>query len=54
MVQHCDYKAVSRSANQEILWILEYPGMYYRVHKNKPLGPILRQLNPVHTFTPLF
>jgi hypothetical protein len=45
--------AASCSATQEFSYILWNPKVYYRVHKNPPLVPILNHMLLVHK-TPFF
>jgi hypothetical protein len=42
------WEANSHSANQEIPRIWRNPKVYYRVHKEPSLVPILSQMHPVH------
>jgi hypothetical protein len=52
MEQSPSWEAKSRSASQEILCLLWNPKVYYRVHKNQPLFPILSQMNQTsHTIS---
>jgi hypothetical protein len=48
------WEANSHSASQEIPCHLWNPIVHYRTHNSLPLVPILRQMNPVHTFPPYF
>jgi hypothetical protein len=45
-------EAASCAATQELASILWDWKVYYHVHNDYPLDPILSQINPVHT-TPL-
>jgi len=36
-------------ASQEIICVVYTPKVYYHVHKSLPRGPVVRQINPVHT-----
>jgi hypothetical protein len=47
------WEADSHSAGQ-ILSLLWNPNLYYRVNNSLPLMSIVRQINPVHTFHPVF
>jgi hypothetical protein len=42
-------EATNYVATQELPSILWNPKIHYRVHKSPPLGPILSQINPIHT-----
>jgi hypothetical protein len=39
-------KLLFTQSNSPIIW---YPKVHYRVRKNPPLVPILREMNPIHT-----
>jgi hypothetical protein len=46
------WEAANYSATEELLSILWNPKFHYLVRKNRPLIPILSQINPIHT-TPI-
>ena len=47
-------KATSSSASQEIPCILCKPEIHYHFHSNRPLLPILGEINPAHASPPYF
>jgi hypothetical protein len=51
MKQRPSLEASSRSANQQILRLLQNPNIYFRLHKMSPLVAILSQADQVHIFT---
>jgi hypothetical protein len=53
MEQSPSWEANRFSASQEITHILRNPEVHYLIHKFTPPVPILSQLNPVHTLTPI-
>ena len=52
--QSLSWEANSFEASQEIPRTVCNPKVHHRIHKCQPPVPILRQLNPVHTFTSHF
>jgi hypothetical protein len=46
------WSADSRSASQSIFHLLWNPKIHYRVHKSKPLDPVMSQKNPAHILKP--
>jgi hypothetical protein len=48
------WEAIHHSSSKEISVMLRNPKIYYRVHKNAPVVPILSQMNPVHILPPYF
>jgi len=54
-MKRSSWEANSSSGDQEIRHLTFVTELvYYRVHKRLPLGPILSQMNPLHTFPPFF
>jgi hypothetical protein len=47
-MKHSPSYADSRSASQEICFVVYNPKVYHRAHKSPPTIPILNQMNPVH------
>jgi hypothetical protein len=45
------WETASWAANQKFPNILQNPKVYYSVHKDPPLVPILSQINPVHNYS---
>jgi hypothetical protein len=54
MRQSLSWEANSPSASQDIHWLLWNPQTHYHIHKSLPLFHIPRQMNPVHTFKPVY
>jgi hypothetical protein len=47
--QDISWDADCRSVGQEITRLLRDSNIHYRVQTSQPLGPVLSQMNPVHT-----
>jgi hypothetical protein len=52
MEQNSSWKANSRSASQGIQRNLWNQKFHHRVHKSRSMVPILRPINPVHSYEP--
>ena len=54
MEQSPSWQPDSTSASQEISSILRNPKVHYHIQKRMPPLPVLDQINPAHTPTPVF
>jgi hypothetical protein len=53
MEKRLTWEAHDHSAGQNIPYLLQNPKVHYHIYKSSSLDPILSQLDPVHTLTPI-